>query len=105
MRWLAARDQVLPAAWVFTSCDGAHRPTARPLYPPHVRHVVRRYAQQIGLPPGISAHSLRKFCGTMIAKKYGPRQGQKALGHKLFATFEQHYLLDELDGGLSDDLF
>jgi integrase len=103
-RWLQARDTRRTAAWVFTACHGQNSPTGQPLYPQYISVLVSRYAAQIGLAH-VSAHHLRKFCGTMIAQKHGPRQGQKALGHKLFATFEQYYLLDELQEGLSDDLF
>jgi integrase len=105
-RWLAKRDAVLTSAWVFTACDYGRpdHPVGHPLTPQTIGSRVKRYARQIGLPH-ISAHHLRKFCGTQIAQKFGPRQGQKALGHKLFATFETYYLLDQLEGGLSDDLF
>jgi integrase len=105
-RWLTARDALLSAPWVFTACDYGKTggPVGHPLQPKSIGLLVKYYAQQIGLPH-LSAHHLRKFCGTQIAAKFGLRQGQKALGHRLLTTFEQYYLLDELEGGLSDALF
>jgi hypothetical protein len=33
------------------------------------------------------------------------RKAQKALGHKRIDTTAQHYVLDELEEGLTDDLY
>jgi hypothetical protein len=42
--------------------------------------------------------------GTQLAKK-DIRKAQKALGHKRIDTTAKHYILDELEEGLTDDLY
>ncbi len=42
--------------------------------------------------------------GTQLAKR-DIRKAQKALGHKRIDTTAQHYVLDELEEGLTDDLY
>jgi hypothetical protein len=42
--------------------------------------------------------------GTQRAKR-DSRKAQKALGHKRIDTTAQHYVLDELEEGLTDNLY
>jgi hypothetical protein len=42
--------------------------------------------------------------GTQLAKR-DIRKAQKALGHKRIDTTAQHYVLDELEAGLTDELY
>jgi integrase len=49
-------------------------------------------------------HDFRRFVGTQLAKQ-NIRKAQKALGHKRIDTTAQHYVLDELEVGLTDDLY
>lgn len=51
----------------------------------------------------IKPHDVRRFVGTQLAKR-DIRTAQKALGHKHIDTTAWHYVLDELDVGLTDDL-
>ncbi len=52
----------------------------------------------------ITPHDLRRFVDTQLAKRDN-RKAQKALGHKRIDTTAQHYMLDELEEGLTDDLY
>jgi hypothetical protein len=45
-----------------------------------------------------------RFVGTQLAKR-DIRRAQKALGHKGIDTMAWHYVLDELDEGLTGDLY
>ncbi len=49
-------------------------------------------------------HDFRRFVGTQLAKD-DIRKAQKALGHKDIRTTAKHYVLDEIEAGLTDDLF
>ncbi len=49
-------------------------------------------------------HDFRRFVGTQLARK-DIRMAQKALGHKRLETTVRHYVLDELEPGLTDDLY
>ena len=60
------------------------------------------YADQVGLSH-IKPHDVRRFVGTPRAKR-DIRRAQKVLGHKRIDTTAQHYVLDELEAGLTDDL-
>lgn len=52
----------------------------------------------------IKPHDFRRFVGTQSARK-DIRQAQKALGHKRIDTTARHYVLDELETGLTDHLY
>jgi integrase len=52
----------------------------------------------------VKPHDVRRFVGTQLAKR-DIRKAQKALGHKRIDTTAQHYVLDELEEGLTDDLY
>ena len=64
---------------------------------------VQGYADQVGLHH-IKSHDVRRFVGTQLAKR-DSRKAQKALGHKRIDTTAQYYVLDELEEGLTDDLY
>ena len=64
--------------------------------------IVQGYADQVGLSQ-IKPHDVRPFVGTQLAKR-DIRKAQKALGHTRIDTTAQHYVRDELEEGLTDDL-
>jgi integrase len=64
---------------------------------------VKRYATACQLDH-IKPHDFRRFVGTNLAKK-DPRQAQKALGHRSIDTTYKHYMLDEMEVGLTGGLF
>jgi integrase/recombinase XerD len=100
--WLSRRPIVSP--YVFTRVVGkGTRPTARPLDRFAAWRIVRQHATAVGLQH-VSPHSFRRFVGTELARK-DIRQAQKALGHARIETTARHYVLDELVGGLTDNLF
>lgn len=104
-RWLKARDHLVQSEWVFTALDyGGKHAVGHPLSRNSLIQRVKEYTAQVGLGH-ISAHHLRRFVGSTVAKTHGLRQGQKALGHKVMKTFEAYYLLDDMEPGLTDELF
>ena len=64
---------------------------------------MRRYALQCGLAQ-IKPHDFRRFVGTELAKR-NLRQAQRALGHQRLETTVAHYVLDELEPGLTEELY
>ncbi len=102
MQWIARRPVV--SEYVFTSFGGrGQRASTAPLSTVNVWCTVQGYADQIGLSH-IKPHDFRRFVGTQLAKR-DIRKAQKALGHKRIDTTAQHYVLDELEEGLTDDLY
>ena len=100
--WLAARP--LASDYVFTAFDGrGDRLSNRPVSEVAVWKIVRRYALENGLGD-IKPHDFRRFVGTQLAGK-NLRMAQKALGHKRLETTARHYILDELEAGLTDGLY
>ena len=101
--WLAARP--LPSKYIFTAFDGRgeQRASARPLSAVAVWQIVRKYTADAGLAD-VKPHDFRRFVGTQLARK-NLRMAQKALGHKRLETTARHYILDELEPGLTDDLY
>ena len=71
--------------------------------PSAVWRVVRAYTEVAGLV-GVKPHNFRRFVGTQLAAG-DIRKAQKALGHKRIDTTARHYVLDELEPGLTDDLY
>jgi len=53
---------------------------------------------------GVKPHDLRRFVGTQLAKG-DIRKAQKALGHKRIDTTARHYVLDDIEVGLTDHLY
>ena len=102
--WLAQRAvQGGVATPVLLTAFAGPRPTARRLTPGAAWCAVRKYALQCGLEH-VKPHDFRRFVGTQLAKR-DIRQAQKALGHKRLETTAQHYVLDELQVGLTDGLY
>jgi integrase len=102
MQWITRRPVV--SEYVFTSFGGrGQRATAAPLSTVNVWCTVQGYADQLDLSH-IKPHDFRRFVGTQLAKQ-DIRKAQKALGHKRIDTTAQHYVLDELEAGLTDDLY
>ena len=102
VEWLKARP--VESEYVFTSFEGrGERLTAKPLSAVGAWRVVQHYAEAVGLEH-IKPHDFRRFVGTELARR-DIRQAQKALGHKRIDTPARHYVLDELEPGLTDDLY
>ncbi len=100
--WVAERP--LPSDFVFTAFDGrGERATSRPLSSVAVWRIVRKYSLEAGLTD-VKPHDFRRFVGTQLARK-DIRKAQKALGHKRLETTARHYVLDDLEAGLTDDLY
>jgi site-specific recombinase XerD len=87
------------ASAVFSSAAAA------PLSPTSAWRIVQEYATVCGLSH-IKPHDFRRFLGTQIVATTGDiRKAQKALGHKSIEGTARHYVLDELEAGLSDGLY
>ena len=100
--WLLVRP--VTSEYIFTAFDGrGERATTRPLSSVAIWNIVRRYTNQVGLDD-VKPHDFRRFVGTQLARK-DIRQAQKALGHKRIETTARHYVLDELEVGLTDNLY
>lgn len=100
--WLEARS--VESEYIFTSFEGrGNRPLDTHITPMGAWKTVKSMASKFGLE-GIKPHDFRRFVGTQLAKK-DLRKAQKALGHKRIETTAQHYVLDELEIGLTDNLF
>ncbi|MFN8492932.1 MAG: tyrosine-type recombinase/integrase [Caldilineaceae bacterium] len=101
-RWLNARP--VNSEYIFTAFDGrGERVTDRPLSSVAIWKIVRRYSIDAGLTD-VKPHDFRRFVGTQLARR-DIRMAQKALGHKRLETTARHYVLDELDPGLTDNLY
>ena len=85
----------------FAGGDGV--PLALPLSAVSAWRAVRKYALQCGLTH-VKPHDFRRFVGTELARR-DLRQAQRALGHKRLETTVQHYVLDELQPGLTEGLY
>jgi len=102
--WLTQRGPGAPGRPIFTRfVGGGWQPTLQPLSVSSAWRVVRKYALQCGLPH-VKPHDFRRFVGTELAKR-DLRQAQRALGHRRLETTVQHYVLDELQPGLTEHLF
>jgi integrase len=100
--WLARRP--LESDYLFTSFAGrGPRATATPMSPTAVWQTVQQYAAAVDLRH-VKPHDFRRFVGTELARK-NIRQAQKALGHTRIETTAKHYVLDELEVGLTDGLY
>ncbi|MEX1021039.1 MAG: tyrosine-type recombinase/integrase, partial [Litorilinea sp.] len=102
-KWLTARP--VASGWIFTGFGGrgSRDPRTNHIHPVSAWELVKRYAKAVGLE-SVKPHDFRRFVGTTIAKT-DPRQAQKILGHKDINTTFKHYVLDELEPGLTDGLF
>jgi integrase len=101
-QWLALRP--IGSDAIFTSFGGrGGRASAAPMSAVSVWRTVQHYAAEVGLA-NIKPHDFRRFVGTQLAKG-DIRRAQKALGHKRIDTTARHYVLDELEVGLTDELY
>lgn len=103
--WLKARAKYIDVLHIFTGFKGpgaSGLPTARPLSIRSGWNVVTKYARRLGLE--LKPHDMRRFVGTQLAAK-DLRSAQLALGHKRLETTARHYVLDELEAGLTDGLY
>jgi len=104
--WISARAGVgVASEYIFTGFSGRG---GRGLRSEHITteaawQTVKRYAEACKLDY-IKPHDFRRFVGTNLAKT-DARQAQKALGHKDINTTYKHYVLDEMEVGLTDGLF
>lgn len=100
--WIQVRPVL--SGFVFTSfTTRAVKPIALPISEVTVWNIVKRYAEACNLSH-IKPHDLRRFVGTQLAAK-DIRKAQKALGHKSIEVTARHYVLDELEVGLTDHLY
>jgi integrase/recombinase XerD len=100
--WCEARPIV--SEHIFTAFDGrGARLSDRPLSPTATWNIVKKYAHEAGLDD-VKPHDFRRFVGTQLART-NIRNAQKALGHKRLETTARHYVLDELEAGLTDNLY
>ena len=100
--WL--KERPVASDHIFTAFDGrGQRASSRPMSAVAVWKVVRKYAQGAGLDE-VKPHDFRRFVGTQLARG-DIRMAQKALGHKRLETTARHYVLDELEPGLTDNLY
>ena len=100
--WIEQRP--IKSSYIFTSFNtrGAI-PFPDPISEVTVWNIVQRYAEQCGIP-NIKPHDFRRFLGTQLAA-VDIRKAQKALGHQSIETTARHYVLDELEIGLTDNLY
>ena len=101
--WLEARH--CDTEFIFTSFEGRgdSRATCKPMSEVGVWQTIVKYAERVGLS-NVKPHDLRRFVGTQLAR-VDIRKAQKALGHKRIDTTARHYVLDELEVGLTDNLY
>lgn len=101
--WLVARP--VSSGYIFTGFGGrgSRDPQTTHIHQVSAWEIVKRYAAKCGLD-SIKPHDFRRFVGTNLAKS-DPRQAQKALGHKSIDTTYKHYVLDEMQVGLTEGLF
>ncbi len=71
---------------------------------------MKQYAKAVGLVDEdgkvpVKPHDLRRFVGTTLAKTKGVVQAKLVLGHKKVSTTIDHYVLDEVEMGITNDLF
>lgn len=105
MAWIDARP--IMSEYIFTQINtgtagNVQEPTAAPITPGAAWKAIVKYAKRAGLEH-VKPHDFRRFVGTQLAAK-DIRQAQKALGHKSIETTARHYVLDELEAGLTDNL-
>jgi integrase len=102
LEWLSRRP--IESPYVFTSFQGkSGQPNATPLKDVSVWRIVKSYANQCGIEH-IKPHDFRRYVGTQLAKT-NPRYAQKALGHKNISTTMDNYVLDDLEVGITDNLY
>lgn len=105
--WLTARP--VESDYIFTRFDGrgkageGSRASTRPLSRKSIWQIVKQTAEAAGLDH-VKTHDLRRFVGTQLAK-VDIRKAQKTLRHKRIETTAMHYVLDEIEIGITDMLY
>jgi integrase len=104
--WLAARP--ISSPYVFTGFggrgEGVHsRLSDQPLTRQGVWQIIKGYVTRVGLPEA-KPHDLRRFVGTQLAK-VNPRMAQKVLRHKSIETTFKHYVLDDIEEDVTENLY
>ncbi len=102
MKW--KKEQPIPSSFIFTFFSGNRQiPSEKHLSETGVWKIIVRYAEKAGLQ-NVKPHDFRRFVGTQLSA-IDIRKAQKALGHKSIETTARHYVLDELEPGLTDNLY
>lgn len=103
--WITARALAgVTSEYIFTGFGGrGDRLRTEHISTVAAWQIVKASAATLGLDH-IKPHDFRRFVGTQLAEK-DPRQAQKALGHKSIDTTYKHYVLDEMEVGLTDGLY
>jgi site-specific recombinase XerD len=100
--WIEQRP--IKSSYIFTAFNTRGvLPLDNPVSEVTVWNIVQRYADQCEIP-NIKPHDFRRFLGTQLAA-VDIRKAQKALGHQSIETTARHYVLDELEVGLTDNLY
>jgi integrase/recombinase XerD len=100
--WIQRRPVM--SHYIFTSFSTRGLiPSPEPISEVTVWNIVQRYAAACDLEH-IKPHDFRRFVGTQLARQ-DIRKAQKALGHKSIEVTARHYVLDELEVGLTDNLY
>lgn len=102
--WLARRPFL--SNWLFPGFSGrGEHPLKqdRAMTVQAIWKIVQSYAAACDLHH-IKPHDFRRFLGTSLAKQ-DIRKAQRALGHKRIDTTARHYDLNELEPGLTDNLY
>ncbi len=100
--WLHIRP--VQSEYIFLAFDGrGERLTERSLSSVAIWKIVKKYSTEAGLTD-VKPHDFRRFVGTQLARR-DIRLAQKVLGHKRLETTARHYVLDELEPGLTDNLY
>jgi site-specific recombinase XerD len=100
--WMDNRP--VQSSTIFTAFSGrGERATDRAMSAVSIWRVVRKYADGAGVD-NVKPHDFRRFVGTQLARS-NLRMAQKALGHKRLETTARHYILDELEAGLTEGLY
>lgn len=101
-QWLARRE--IASDYIFLGFAGrGDRVTIKHMTEMSIWRLVKGYAEQCGLEH-VTVHDFRRFVGTQLAKT-STRNAQKVLGHKNIATTMDNYVLDDLEYGLTDNLY
>jgi integrase/recombinase XerD len=103
--WLAVRAELgVLSEFVFTGFGGrgSRCPAATHITRGSAWEIVQRYAKALDLAH-IKPHDFRRYVGTQLAKK-DIRLAQRQLGHKRIETTAQHYVLDDVALGVTDNL-
>jgi site-specific recombinase XerD len=107
--WLSRRtsETKVVSPFIFTAFKTAGRiPQDTPLSAHAVLDIVQHYIEKAGLThlEGATPHSFRRYVGTTLARS-NPHYAQMALGHKRIETTYEHYVLDDLPAGITNNLY